>query len=482
MRYSMLVYLTQMSRTLLEAAEYLTASPKEDPMREELLGNGRQMLDQIRAELERHQRDLKSGRPMECLKEVKENWGGDGEECTAAIRQFVQCLPQEVRYQVRAVFFAELGEKWDSMETVYEFMRDDPRFDPVVVLTPVYRQVRDEKGGEKHDVIYKDYLTPMGIPFLEYNEYSLEEDCPDLAFISQPYESCTLREFWPEYIAQYTRLVYLPYFLSESATNDSVMSLAQLPVYRYAWKVVCATEEQYKFYCKHSVHGGVNALLTGMPKLDKLVNLKKDGIARPKGWDCLEGKTVFLWNSWYDAGASSIRYFDELMEWFKTHEDCALIWRPHPMTDTVTKLYYPGQYQKLQKNIQQVDSLPNVIMDRETSYKAAFCYSDALISDPSSLIILYLLMDKPTLALSRNGYSPSPSQRNSTVSFVEAKWRKSGRNIAEIFNFCEQIRAGADEYAKVRKEIRQRDLALADGHSAERICEALWTEMHREDL
>ena len=55
-------------------------------------------------------------------------------------------------------------------------------------------------------------------------------------------------------------------------------------------------------------------------------------------------------------------------------------------------------------------------------------------------------------------------------------------DIAGIFSFFEQIRTGADENAKLRKEIRQRDLGLADGHSAERICEALWTEMHREDL
>lgn len=482
MRYSMLVYLVQMGRTLLEAAEYLTASPKEDPMREELLENGRQMMDQIRAELEYHQQDLKSSRPIELLNEAMENWNSRGEECAAAIRQFIQCLPQEVRYQVRAVFFAELGEKWDSMETVYEFMRDDSRFDPVVVLTPVLRQVQDEKGMEKHDVIYKDYLTPMGIPFFEYNKYSLEEDCPDLAFTCQPYEGGAPREFCPETIARYTRLVYLPYFLAESATNYSVKPFAQLSVYRYAWKVVCATEGQYKFYCKYSEHGGANALLTGIPKLDKLVNLKQDGIARPKEWDCLEGKTVFLWNSWYDVCISSLRYFDELIEWFSTHEDCALIWRPHPMANTVTKLYYPEQYQKFQKNIQQAGSLPNVVLDRETSYRAAFYYSDALISDPSSLIPLYLLMDKPALVLSKKRNPTNPMPAKFRVYFIENRWENLANDITAIFKFFEQIRMGVDENAKLRKEIRQRDLVLADGHSAERVCETLWTELHKEDL
>ena len=482
MRYSMLVYLTQMGRTLLEAAEYLAASPKEDPMREELLENGRQMMDQIRDVLEYHRQDLKSNRPLDCLNDAEEKWRGSGEESTAAIRRFIQCLPQEVRYQVWAVFFAELGEKWDSMETVYEFMRDDPRFDPVVVLTPVFRQVQDENGTVKQDVIYRDYLTPMGIPFFEYNKYNLEEDCPDLAFICQPYESCTPQEFWPETIARYTRLVYLPYFLADRAGVNEVETFAQLPVYRYAWKVVCATQGQYKFYCKHSAHGGVNALLTGIPKLDKLVNLKRDGIARPRGWDCLEGKTVFLWNSWYDISVSSVRYFDELMEWFQIHEDCALIWRPHPMTDTVTKLYYPEQYPRFQQNVRQAQSLPNVILDREPSYRAAFYYSNALISDPSSLVLLYLLMDKSAMILSREGNPSNPSQIKSSVEFIDGQWVKRGNNITEIYKYFEQIRIGVDERANLRKEIRQRDLALADGHSAERVCEALWTEMHKEDL
>lgn len=483
MRYSILVYLTRMSRTLLEAAEYLTVSSKEDPMREELLANGQQMIDQIRAELEHHRQDLRSSRPINCLNEVAQKWRG-GEECAASIRQFIQCLPQEVRYQVRAVFFAEQGEKWDSMETVYEFMRDDPRFDPVVVLTPVLRQVEDENGKVKRDIICKDYLTPMGIPFFECTKYSLEKDCPDLAFISQPYEDCSAQEFWPETIAQYTRLVYLPYFLAEAASINEVESLAQLPVYRHAWKVICPTEKQYDFYCKYSVCNGANALVTGLPKLDKLVNLKRDGIARPKGWDCLEGKTVFLWNSWYEANVSSIRYFDELMEWFKTHKDCALIWRPHPMTNAVTKLYHPDIYQSFLEKIQFAETLSNVVLDRETSYRAAFYYSDALISDPSSMILLYLLMDKPTLALTYKRRNPisNPLQKKPSVEFVDRRWRRWAYDTAEIFNFFEQICMGVDENAELRKEIRQQDLVLADGHSAERVCEALWTEMHREDL
>ena len=476
MRYSMLVYLTRMGRTLLEAAEYLAANPKEDPVREELLKNGRQMMDQIHAELERHQQDMKSSRPVDCLNEIKEKWDSGGEECVAAIRQFIRCLPQDVRYQVRAVFLAGLGEAWDSMESVYWFMRDDPRFDPVVVLAPILREIQDQKGEVKREVVRNDYLTPLGIPFFDYTQYSLEKDCPDLAFTNQPYEGSTTLEFWPMSIAQHARMVYLPYFLPcFVAEGKHVESLAQLPVYRYAWKVICPTEKQYDFYCKHSVHNGANALVTGLPKLDGLVGLSDMGIERPRGWECLEGKKVFLWNSWYIIEVSSLRYFEDLMDWFQNHTDCALLWRMHPMTDTVTKLYYADQYQSFLEKVHYAETLPNVVLDRETSYKAAFYYSDAQISDYSSLLPQYLVMDKPALMIESSHF------RFTGEEFIDGKWMERAGNASDIRSFLDRIYAGEDKNAKLRKIIRQRDLPLADGHCAERICTALWEALHTED-
>ena len=275
MRYSMLVYLTNMGRTMFEAAQYLRTA-EDGPIKKELLENGEQMITQIKVELERHCGDLRTSLPLERLQNIGRLWSdaGCGSELEAALKEFSLKLPEEVTYQVRAVFFAELGEKWDSMESVYEFMRDDPRFDPVVVLTPVYRVV-NRNGKQEKEVIYKDYLTPLGIPFLDYDKYSLEEDCPDLAFISQPYEGCTPKEFWPEYIAKHTRLVYLNYGMLGYVFADSAKTLCQLPVFRYAWKVIGASDNFYRYYCKYAFNGGGNMVVTGLPKFDPVIRLKE---------------------------------------------------------------------------------------------------------------------------------------------------------------------------------------------------------------
>ncbi len=470
----MLVYITKMSGTLLEAAGYLGTGPHK-AVAEELLENGAQMLTQIREVLEAHRDDLHTSQPLDRLTAIEGAWQAQTVGLEGQLEEFIECLPKEISYQVRAVFFTGLGSTWDAMESVYEYMRDDPRFDPVVVLIPVFRQV--EKNGElKRDVIYQDYLTPLGIPFYEYTKYHIEDDLPDLAFTNQPYESVVLPEFWPENIAKHTRLVYLSYYLPDVVEQSTQITLAQLPVYRFAWKIVCPTEKQFKFYCRYAANQGANALLTGLPKTDLLVVPKGRNIPTPEGWEKLRGKTIFLWNSWYDAKGASLRFFHELLEWFVEHKNCGLIWRPHPMTDTVTKLHYPEHYPTYQAYIRNARAAKNVVLDTETSCLAAFSISNAMISDYSSLLPQYLLLDKPALRID------SPVFHFTGEEFIESSWMERAETIDDVYAFMERIRRGEDRKAALRKTIRERDLSLADGHCGKRVCEAVWVCLHQEDL
>ena len=476
MRYSVLIYLTRMADTLLEAIEYLKGSETPE-LREELLENGRQMLSRMKDVLVSHADDLKNHLPLERLNKLEFTWVSAEEkpEVETLLREWKGKLSEEVHYQVRAVFFAELGEKWDAMESVYAYMRDDPRFDPVVVLTPVFRIVKQADGTTKQDVIYKDYLTQLGIPFLGYDDYDIEKDCPELAFTSQPYESCTLPQFWAENIAKYTRLVYLPYFLPNYITKMHIESLCRLPIYNYAWFVPGNNEKHQAYYKKHSRHNGANMLLTGLPKADPMVMLKDRKIKLPTKWKKLSGKKVFLWNSWYDATASSQCYFDTIIEYFRTHEDCALIWRPHPMTDTVTKLYHPEKYNQYLERIKKVDSMPNAVMDREVSCEAAFYYSDAQISDFSSLMSQYLFLDKPLLWVKNHRFEMTGEELIDSV-WMEKTWDAQG-----IVDFLERTRRGEDRNSQLREQVKQYDLAWSDGKCGERLCNLLFRKLHEED-
>jgi len=452
----------------------MNTAPNDSTLKTELLENGKVMLRQIRTELAEHKEDLLSARPLEYLDRLCLMWETSNPEFAETLGKFMKSLRESVRYQVRAVFFTGLGPTWDAMQSVYEYMRDDPRFDPVVVLIPVFRQVQQD-GETKKEVTYVDYLTPMGIPFLEYNQYSLADDCPDLAFINQPYESVVPVEFWPETITKHTRLVYLPYFLPRAVMEDSPTTLCQMRVYDVAWKVIGANQQHYRYYCRHAHNGGANMIVTGLPKLDHLVNLKERDITLPSGWEFIKNKTVFLWNTRYGLNFSSLPYFHEITGWFKKHDDCALIWRPHPMTDTVTKLYFPDRYTYLQECIQTIRDMPNAVLDEEVSFDAAFFFSDAQISDFSSMMSQYLMIDKPLL------WIENPMEMPTGEEFVRTQWMERTQNPAGILQFFEKIYCGIDSNRELRNKIRNQDLPLSDGHSGERICNILWEKLHLED-
>ncbi len=475
MRYSILVNLAKMCRTLADSARHLRAAPKSD-LRADEMENGRQMLSQIEAVLKQHCDDLRSEALLAQLAEINTLWEIGDEVLEERLKQFIRNLPKEISYKVRAVFFAEQGEKWDAMGSVYEYMRNDPRFDPIVVLMPVIRSSRRADGLAEREIIYKDYLTPMGIPFYEYNEYSLSDDRPDLAFTCQPYNDVQLPQFYAEYVSNYTRLVYLPYFVPDKVNVEAVRTWCRLPIYHYAWKVIGSSQRHYDVYRLYSRSKGRNMLITGLPKLDYAATLRERGVPLPKKWEnVITNRKTFLWNSWYSIDICSLRYFNELLSWFKEHTDCALIWRPHPMTEIVTKLDLPDKYDFWLQCQRKLEELPNAVRDEEVLCDAAFYYSDALISDFSSLMPQYLLMDKPCLWIASPAFG-------FIGEVIDGDWAESASDSRQIIDFLERIRQGDDPKSERRKEVRQKDLPLADGHCGERVCQELWEAMHNTNL
>lgn len=483
MRFSRLVQLNQVCGTLIEAADYIQTCC-EETLCEELLQNGIQLLDQFHDLLYQARSDWKTDKPAEYLDKVRCAWHLPlADNLNGLVMQLRRALQEDIAIQVKAVFFAELGGKWDSMDSVYQFMRKDPRFDPVVVLTPIFRakQVNDKT---KTELIYNDYLTEMGIPFLNYWEYSPDQDCPELAFTSQPYESVTIPEFWAENIAKYTRLVYLPYFIPGLFNVANQNTLCNMPIHTYSWRVAGSSEKFAYYYRKHSARKGENLLLTGIPKMDYAVKLKKKPSKVPLIWqNKIEGRVVLLWNTWYDGHASSIDLLEELLPWFQEHQQFSLIWRPHPMSGAVMKLHQPEQYHKFQKIMNTVAVSDNMIFDDGADYGPAFSCSSAQISDYSGMMIQYLLLNKPLLWIQKAEKSlvSQAMERNSSW-LVSNHWMERASTPAAVIDFIERVARGEDRNRSIRADVCVQDLPLADGNVAERICTRLWEDLYQECL
>lgn len=377
------------------------------------------------------------------------------------------------------------------MASVYYAMkkRDDVIVD--VVLQPIFRAVKLEDGTERTDIIYKDYLTPMGIEHIPYTKYDMEKTAPDMTFISQPYESVTVPMFWPENIAKYSRLVYLPYFSAISLNSDlssAFDSFFKLNTQKYAWKIVAQSEIMRRHYKKFASRHGENVIVTGLPKWDYVKGMTKDSVTCPKEWKSkISGKMVFLWNTHFNfssSGSGSRMLSEEgieFLEIFLNNSDIALIWRPHPMTETVVKVYYPHllpNFQKLKDIVEQSD---NMVLDKYESYAPCFVWSDALISDFSSIVDQYVLLDKPILFTFKE---------NDVYSMLKESYFESGLmdysdlpysiSVDDTKRFIEDVINQNDVGKLGRANVLNDFFVLADGCCGERASEYLINELKNE--
>lgn len=480
MRFSRLVQLDEVCRTLTEAAEYIHSSGNSE-LCQDLIQSGAQMFGQIETILRQAQPDWKNTTPMDLLEQVQTQWRLPlPDDVAERLEHLRRSMREDISVQIRAVFFAELGGKWDSMDSVYQTMRQDPRFDPVVVLTPIFR-AREIDGETKAEIVYEDYLTGMGIPFQNYWEYNPEQDCPELAFTCQPYESVTTPEFWAENIVKYTRLVYLPYFIPHMMYSDSRAALCNMPIHAYAWRIAGSSQRFADYFARYSKRHGENLMVTGIPKMDYAVHLKQNPCGIPQAWQPkVEGRTVILWNTWFDGNASSLDLLDQMLPWFAAHQEYALIWRPHPMSEAVMKLHEPEQYRKLERMMDTVRTGSNLVLDTEPEYGPSFVCSHGQVSDFSSMMIQYLLLDKPLLWVQIPG--KTLAVKTSEEQMVSNHWMEQATDCEGIIAFLERVRRGEDPNRAIRAEVRAQYLPLADGNAAERICDHLWKALFSECL
>ena len=483
MRFSRYVQLDQVCCTLMEAVDYIQGHDDSDLCRE-LLNNGAQMLRDFYTVLMQFQSDWKNTKTKELLDEIICKWQDPlPDTIKERLEELRISLKEDIVIQIRAVFFAELGGKWDSMESVYSYMCKDPRFDPVVVLTPIFR-AKDIDGKTQTEIIYEDYLTEMGVPFQNYWEYKPDQDCPELAFTCQPYESVTIPEFWAENIAKYTRLVYLPYFIPALVNTANQEALFNMPIHAYAWRIAGTSQKFFEYCRKYSLAKGENLLLTGIPKMDYAVHLRENSCEVPDAWqDKIKDRIVLLWNTWYDSEASSIELLQMLLPWFDEHRQFALIWRPHPMSKAVMKLYRPEQYRKFQEMINIMAASDNMILDDGADYGPAFSCSAAQISDYSGMMFQYLILNKPLLWIQR----PEQTLVNRELEqesdwIISNRWMEKASTISDVIDFMERIARGEDCNHALRAEVCAQDLPLADGNAAARICSCLWDDLYRECL
>lgn len=333
-------------------------------------------------------------------------------------------IGNDIKTRTAVVFLPYKASMWDSLESVWKAADADPDCDAYVIPIPYFDKNPDGSFKAEH---YEGDQYPDYVPITRYDEYDLEAEHPDVIYIHNPYDECNYvtsvhPHFYSRDLRNYTdKLVYIPYFVlgeiepDDQATIDSFKHFCFLPGTIYSQQVIVQSEKMRQIYINEYIKAakemGLNGehtdrtflekkfLGTGSPKIDKLLNTKKEDLEIPQEWLKIIEKPDGSWKKivFYNTSVSALLQYNEKMlkkmesvfEIFKEYKDeVALLWRPHPLIQATIESMRPQLWEEYKEIRDKYIEEGWGIYDDTSDVDRAVVLSDAYYGDRSSVIAL----------------------------------------------------------------------------------------------
>ena len=328
--------------------------------------------------------------------------------------------------KLEAVFLPYKASMWDSLESVWKAADEDPNCDAYVIPIPYYDKNPDGSFKEMH---YEGDQYPKYVPVTNYEQYDFENRKPDMIYIHNPYDEANYVTsvhpfFYAKNLKKFTeKLVYIPYFILSEISPDNEQAVKKmehfctLPGVFHAGKVIVQSEDMRRIYInvlsetvgeKSRPVWEQKILGLGSPKIDKVVNTKKEDLEIPEEWLKIirkpDGsyKRIIFYNTSINAVLSNdekmLVKMKDVFKVFKENKDeIALLWRPHPLLQTTISSMRPQLRDEYQKIVDEYREEGWGIYDNTEDVDRAVILSDAYYGDQSSVVQLYQQTGKPVM-------------------------------------------------------------------------------------
>ena len=332
----------------------------------------------------------------------------------------------DIKIRKEIVFLPYKASMWDSLESVWKAANEDPDCDAYVVPIPYYDKNTDGSFGEMH---YEGNLYPKDVPVTGYRDYDFAERRPDIIFIHNPYDEYNYvtsvhPDFYSYKLKEYTdKLVYIPYYIlaePDPDNKDDLEGMAHFctaPAVQHADQVIVQSEamrEAYikiltKAYGQDTRTSWVKKILgIGSPKVDKVLNTKKEDLDIPAEWLKIIQKPDGSWKKiiLYNTSVTALlKHDDKMLEKmryvfrvFKENQnEVTLLWRPHPLIQATIESMRPKLWVEYRKLREQYREEGWGIYDDSADLDRAIVVSDGYYGDPSSIVQLCQKVGMPIM-------------------------------------------------------------------------------------
>ena len=336
--------------------------------------------------------------------------------------QVKNSVKNDIRVRTEAVFLPYKASMWDSLESVWKAADEDPDCDAYVIPIPYYDRNPDGSFREEH---YEGDQYPKYVPITWYGDYDFAERQPDFIFIHNPYDECNYVTsvhpfFYARNLKQYTnKLVYISYFILneiDPENTEAVKSMEHFcttPGVIYADRVIVQSEDMRKVYVNVMTEFAKEAGMTGMdrkywedkilglgsPKVDKVLNTRREELEIPKEWLKIIVKPDGSWKKviFYNTSVTTLlqhgeQYLKKMQDVFRifyeSREDVALLWRPHPLIKATIESMRPKLAKEYDKIAVTYQKERWGIYDDTADIDRAVAICDVYYGDESSVVKL----------------------------------------------------------------------------------------------
>lgn len=299
------------------------------------------------------------------------------------------------------VGFIVLFKSVFNMRPIFEKMLGSKQFNPYIIVVPYVL------GTMKTQMdMYNDTLNSLTADFGDrviggYDEvtdsyYDLREKFPIL-FFHNPY-GCEVHALHhiTNFLDKNVLTLYSSYGFSALKFWEEVV---KEDFYNQVWKICVENEATLERMQEIQVIKGINGVVTGYVKMDKLANVIPTERERKRILICPHHTVV----GWSRLDISNfLRYAEFFTELPRIFPEVDFVFRPHPLLiknllehKIWTQKQIDAYFEKLLSNL-------NMTYDTSADYMQVFADSDAMIHDCGSFIAEYLYTAKPCMYMMKD--------------------------------------------------------------------------------
>lgn len=328
------------------------------------------------------------------------------EENTSLANEMIRLRLKQKKQEhepINVVFVCHRPAIWESLHSVYDYMKQDPDIRTHIVAIPNKKQLpelnlnHEQYESEGAEAFWKSENCIQGYNYSTLEWFDLKTLEPDYVFFQTPYNVCRPPQYHSSVVSKYARICYVSYFgvFYTDEIYDECAPLDYLSDLSFFFTQNPMDDAYIKERFGRIQSHRCQVINTGYPRYDRIEDYRAQPCEMWKEADTFKMVWTPRWTT-NEGNCHFFHYKDKIVDYCKNDPGVELVFRPHPQAFkewNATGELPEKEAESYKRNF--VDS--NMHLDDTNNYYPTLYASDCLITDRSTILLDYFCTGKPII-------------------------------------------------------------------------------------